>query len=119
MLNDEQDQEVERMQAQALKCIYGYTDSYATMREKAGVTTHRARRIGLCDKFAQKAARNPRFSSWFPPRTGRSGRHGEEYHELPARTDRLFNSPLFYYRRRMNGKPGKTFGERNKKYRDC
>ena len=36
--------------------MYGYTDSYATMREKAGVTTHRARHIEMCDKFAQKAA---------------------------------------------------------------
>ena len=35
MLNDEQDQMVERMQVQALKCIYGYTDSYAKMRERA------------------------------------------------------------------------------------
>ena len=59
MLNDEHDQAVERMQAQALKCIYGYKDSYATMREKAGVTTHKARRITLCDAFAEKAARNP------------------------------------------------------------
>ena len=43
MLTDEQDQTVERMQPQALKCIYGYKDSYASMREKAGVITHRAR----------------------------------------------------------------------------
>ena len=43
MLTDEQDQQVERMQARALKNIYGYTDSCAEMREKAGVTTHRAR----------------------------------------------------------------------------
>ena len=119
MLTDEQDQAVERLQAQSLKCIYGYKDSYATMREKAGVTTHRARRIELCDKFAAKAACNPRFESWFPLRKGRSGRRSEEYQELPARTDRLFNSPLYYYHRRLNGKPGKTYGERNRKYRDC
>ena len=56
MLTDEQDQAVERLQAHALKCIYGYENSYAEMREKAGVTTHRARRIALCDKFASKAA---------------------------------------------------------------
>ena len=118
MLTDEQDQAVERMQAQALKCIYGYKDSYAAMREKAGVTTHRARRIELCDKFAEKASRNPRFSGWFPPRMGRSGRHGEEFLEQQARTDRLFNTPLFYYRRRLNGKPGKTYGQRNKRYRE-
>ena len=65
LLTDEQDQAVERLQAQALKNIYGYKDSYATMREKAGVTTHQARRIAMCDTFAEKAASNPRFASWF------------------------------------------------------
>ena len=118
MLTDEQDQELERLQAQALKCIYGYKDSYATMREKAGVTTHRARRIMLCDKFANKALCNPRFESWFPLRNARSGRRKEEYQELQARTDRLFNSPLYYYRRRLNGKEGKVYGERNRRYRE-
>ena len=118
MLNDEQDQAVERMQAQALKCIYGYKDSYAVMREKAGVPTHRARRIELCDTFAEKAARSARFQSWFPLRTARSGRRGEEYQEFQARTDRLYNSPLYYFRRRLNGKPGKTYGERNRRYRE-
>ena len=117
MLSDEQDQMVERMQAQALKNIFGYKDSYATMRKKAGITTHRARRIALCDKFAEKAAAKPRFD-WFPLHTGRAGRHGEQYKELPARTDRLFNSPLYYFRRRLNGKPGKEYGMRNRQYRE-
>ena len=117
MLTDEQDQMVERLQARALKNIYGYKDSYEEMRRKAGVTTHRARRIELCDKFAQKAAANPRFS-WFPARTARSGRHGECCQEFQARTDRLYNSPMYYYRRRLNGKEGKNYGQRNKKYRD-
>ena len=122
MLTDEQDQIVERLQAQALKNIYGYGIPYAKMREMADVTTHRARRIVLCDKFAQKAAANPRFQRWFPPRVGRQSArregHGETYHEFTARTDRLKNSPLFYYRRRLNGKEGKVYGERNRKYRD-
>ena len=118
MLTNEQDQAVERLQAKALKNIYGYKDSYATMRERAGVTTHRARRIALCDKFPHKAAANPRFD-WFPLHTGRSGRHAETYREFPARTDRLFNSPLYYYyRRRLNGNPGKQYGQRNREYRD-
>ena len=48
----------------------------------------------------------------------RSGsRRGEEYQEDYARTKRLFNSPIFYMRRRMNGKEGKQCGERNKEYR--
>ena len=117
MLTDEQDQIVECLQARALKNIYGYKDSYSTMREEAGITTHRARRIELCDKFAERATALGRFG-WFPERTGRSGCHGETYQEFPARTDRLFNSPLYYYRRRLNGKDGKTYGERNRKYRD-
>ena len=112
MLTDEQDQIIERH-----LWVQGYKDSYAVMRQKAGVTTHRARRIELCDKFAQKAANNPRFEL-FHQRTGRTGRHGDTYQELQARTDRLYNSPLFYYRRRLNGKPGKTYGERNRKCRE-
>ena len=88
------------------------------MREKAGVSTHWQRRIELCDKFAAKAAANPAFERWFPLRQARSGRHAEQYHELPSRTDRLFNSPLFNFRRRLNGKEGKTYGMRNREYRE-
>ena len=117
MLTDEQDQIIERLQAQALKNIYGYGVPYARMRELAEVTTHRARRIAMADKFAMKAAVNPRFMRWFPPRVGRRG-GGEVYHEYTARTNRLHNSPLFYFRRRLNGKEGKRYGERNRKYRD-
>ena len=119
MLTDEQDQVIERLQARALKNIYGYKMSYASMRKLAGVSTHRDRRIELCDKFAQKARANPRFGHWFPERqAARRGRHHEELQELTARTDRLNNSPLFYYRRRLNGKEGKRYGERNRKYRE-
>ena len=117
MLTDEQDQEVERLQAKALKNIYGFKNSYSVMREKAGITTHRARRIALCDKFAENAAAGGHFG-WFALQSGKSGRHGDTYQEFQARTDRLYNSPLYYFRRRLNGKPGKSYGERNRKYRD-
>ena len=121
ILTDEQDQIIERLQAQALKSIFGYKMSYAEMRDRAEITTLRARRIYLCDKFARKAMANGRFSvSWFPPKIGRtSGRTGQDfYREFTARTDRLNNTPLFFFRRRMNGKEGKRYGERNRKYRD-
>ena len=118
ILTDEQDQVVERLQSQALKSIYGYRASYAEMRERADVTTLRARRIEQCDRFAEKSRMNPCFEHWFPERAGRQGRHAEQYQEFTARTDRLNNSPLYYYRRRLNGKPGKLYGERNRKYRD-
>ena len=111
ILTDEQDQIIERIQSQALKNIYDYKMSYADMREKAEVTTLRARRIEMCDKFAEKAAHSGRFSCWFPLTEGRqSARNGgEKYREFTARTDRLNSSPLFYYRRRFNGKAGKTY----------
>lgn len=119
MINDEQDQIIERLQCQALKNIYGYKTKYSDMRKMAGVTTHRQRRIDLCDKFANKSLASDRFSEWFPEQMGRrSGRNQERFMEFTARTDRLNNSPMFYMRRRLNGKPGKKYGERNKEYRN-
>ena len=119
MLTDEQDQQVERLQSRALKCIFGPGLSYAQMRERAQLTTLRQRRIKACDKFASKCL-GSHFSHWFPLRSsGRSGgRGGEKYMEEFARCNRLKNTPLFYFRRRLNGKEGKTYGERNRKYRD-
>ena len=89
------------------------------MRELAGVSTLRDRRIAACDKFAEKCLGSVKFSKWFPLRSsGRTGnRRGDRFLEEHARTNRLFNSPIFYMRRRMNGKPGKIYGERNKEYR--
>ena len=120
MMTDEQDQKVERLQASALRCIYGYETSYARMRELAGVETLRERRITACDKFAKKCLSVPRFAAWFPyKQAGRPGsRRGEEFKEEIARCNRLLNSPIFYMRRRLNGKEGKRYGERNRKYRD-
>ena len=121
VLTDEQDQAVEKLQSSALRCIFGYDLSYMKMRELAGVTTHRERRILACDKFAQKCLGSDRFSKWFPTKgsirtSTRSTK--EKYVEDFARCNRLRDSPLFYMRRRMNGKDGKNYGERNKQYRD-
>ena len=117
-LTDEQDELVERMQSQALKCIYGPRVSAATMRKRAGITTLRARRIEQVDKFAAKAASSDRFSRWFPLRSGRATRGSDKYLETYARCSRLYNSPVYYMRRRLNGKEGKRYGLRNKEYRE-
>ena len=119
MLTDQQDELVERLQSTALRYIYGYGLSYKTMREMAGLDTLRHRRIALCDNFTQKCLNNPRFSKWFPEADQqRRSRHTLPYKEYFARCDRLRNSPLYYMRRRLNGKPGKDYGKRNCKYRD-
>ena len=88
------------------------------MRDLAGVTTLRERRVQACDKFAKKCLSSTRFSGWFPYKQSLRGRRGEVFQEEFARCDRLRNSPLFYMRRRMNGKEGKKYGERNRIYRD-
>ena len=121
LLNDEQDQIIERLQSKTLKCIYGPKIPYAKMRQMADVPTLRQRCIDACDRFDEKCIDSPRFTKWFPlnDRERRSNRGaGEKYLEEFARCDRLKNSPIFYFRRRMNGKDGKTYGERNRRYRD-
>ena len=120
MMTAKQDEEVERLQSQALKLIYGRDVSYRVMRARAGVETLRQRRIDAVDKFASKCTTG-RFSHWFPLKGGRRSGRGvvreEKYLESFARCDRLKNSPLYYMRRRLNGKPGKSYGSRNSNYR--
>ena len=119
-LTDEQDQKLERLQSSALRCIYGYEMSYKKMRELAQVTTLRQRRIEACDKFAQKCLSSRRFSGWFPLKLGgrASSRKRENYIEEHARCNRLRDTPIYYMRRRLNGKEGKIYGKRNQEYRD-
>ena len=119
MTTDEQDQEIERAQTGALRCIFGAGISGRKMRQKANMKTLRDRRVDLCDTFAKKCVANHRFQHWFPLTQGRrSARNKEIYQELPAKSDRLKNSPLFFMRRRLNGKVGKIYGERNRMYRE-
>ena len=118
-LTDEQDEVIERLQSQALRCIYGPGISAGKMRERAGITTLRQRRIEQCDKFALKAAGSERFQEWFPLKGGRPTRNADKYLEEYARCDRLRNSPVFYMRRRLNGKEGKRYGLRNAAYREA
>ena len=119
LLSDLQDQALERAQIGALRCIFGYGLSARKLREKAGLSTLRARRIELVDKFAEKCLLSDRFKEWFPLRQGRcSSRKTEKYLEEFAKCERLKNSPLFYMRRRLNGKEGKVYGERNREYRE-
>ena len=55
-MTDEQEEELERLQNQALKCIYGIGKSARKLRELFGLDTLRARREEICLKFALKCA---------------------------------------------------------------
>ena len=94
---------LERLQAKALKNIYGYEHSYSSLLQRTGLTTLKVRRDNRTLKFAAKAAANPRYAHWFPRNANRtSQRSGRFYHEDRAKTKRLFNSPIFDMRRRLN-----------------
>ena len=119
MMTDEQDQALENAQVGALRAIFGYGLSARKLRQKAEVETLRQRRIELTDRFARKALNSPRFAHWFPRNVGgRAVRNREEFQEQFAKTDRLKNSPIYYMRRRLNGKEGKVYGKRNEQYRE-
>ena len=119
-LTDDQDERLERLQDHALKCIFGPGKSSKRLRGMAGLETLRQRREGLAEKFANKCARDPAFDHWVLRETvRRSARNKrEEYREEKARCECLKNSPIFYFRRILNGKIGKTYGSRNKCYRE-
>ena len=120
-LTDEQDEGIERLQDHALKCIYGTELSARRLRGIAGLPTLRERREEIVKKFAHKCTNDPAFDHWFPRRVvSRNTRNGgnEPFLEERARCDRLKNSPLFYFRRILNGKEGKKYGTRNKQYRE-
>ena len=121
MLTDDMDEELDRLQNHALRIIFGPGKGGRTLRGLAGVETLRERRVAHCDKFAAKCAESSRYGDWFPlKRTRRSGRSGtcEKYAEKFARCERLRDSPLFFFRRRLNGKVGKEYGARYREYHE-
>ena len=118
LLTDEHDELLERAQVGALRTIFDYKLSGRKLRETAAVPTLRQCRIEHCDKFANKCL-NSKFSHWFPRNTNRATRNTDQFLEKFARCDRLRNSPLHYMRRRLNGKEGRKYGERNRSFREA
>ena len=98
-LTDELDEELDRLQNQALKIIFGPSNGGRTLRKLAGIPTLRERQIQHCDKFAESCAKSTRFGHWFPLRDGRrnsrTGGGSEKYLEKFARCERLRSSPRF------------------------
>ena len=102
-LTNFQSEKLERLQAQALKCIYGYQYSYRELLELTGLQTLRERREARCLKFALKSVANPNLAGWFPLNNNpRQLRHVNRYQEFGAKTTRLQRSPLYDLRRRLN-----------------
>ena len=105
MLTGGQSQELERIQRLAVRICYGGQEDTDALVQTHCIQTLAERRGRRCDKFLRKAFQHPRFSErWFPQR-------GPQHMELRRRrwteesrasTNRRFNSPLAYLRRRAN-----------------
>ena len=123
LLTDEQDLELKRLQHRALSVIFGPKISGRKMGALADLSTLRQHCIDHCDGFVGKCLKNDRFSGWFPLNTNRRSsrtqtQNPKKYKESYARCERLRASPVFFFRRRLNGKPGKSYGARYREYRE-
>ena len=95
---------MEKLQRNVLKVIYGFHTSYSEAIEKSGLETLQDRRQRLFDRFALKAADDPRFKKWFPRKvfTHPNLRRELLFEEKFAHTERLYRSPVYAMRRRLN-----------------
>ena len=97
--------EIEKLQKLALKIIFGVTGvTYESLLERADIETVACRRQRLVDGFIKRAVVHPEFKEWFPSKrfSGYNLREEKIYMEKRTRTSRLYNSPLYYFRRRLN-----------------
>ena len=96
--------ELERIQMQALKSIYGWKNSYSSLLKMSRLDRLDTRRENAFFELAKKLSENPRFDSWFPKRLARREglRQLEVYKLYPAHTERYLKSPLNRIRRKLN-----------------
>ena len=96
---------VERVQKSALSIILGLKyRSYESALNKLNLETLSARRIRLCEKFAIKAQKHPKFTKWFKPNNKKSITRSKEpkFCEVYYRTERFRKSPISYLTRILN-----------------
>ena len=97
--------ELERVQGQALKVIFGWKHSYRELLAKSGLERLETRREARFIKLAEKMSESPRFSTWFPRQLYRgevATRRREKFKIYPSTTERYKRSPLNQMRRRLN-----------------
>ena len=105
MLTCDQSERLEKLQRDILKTIYGFKRSYEEILETENITRLSERRQSLFDSFTQKMWENGEISrEWFPTKTFEHANLRREriVIEKHARTSRLYKSPLYAMRRRLN-----------------
>ena len=105
MLTIGQSAEIERLQKQVVKLAFRWERNYSDICEEKGILTLKERRENYIDNFVLKTLDNPRFTdTWYPRREAHTHdiRNRNPFIETRATTQRYFNSPLSYLRRRAN-----------------
>ena len=104
LLSISQTKQLEALQKRAAKIIFGFGMSYGDVISTGKMELLENRRSRLCLSFAQKAAANPRFASWFPKKkqTDYSTRNPELYQIDKHRTERMKRNPVTYMRYELN-----------------
>ena len=94
-------QQIERVQKNALKIIFGRTNKpYEELIKEIDEVTSAERRDQLALKFAKNCLKSEKFHSWFP--AGIQTRNGTHYSEAESKTKRLRNSAIPYMTRLLN-----------------
>ena len=105
MLTKQQEEELEALQRKVIRLCYGYNCNVDSVVSNTGIESLKERHLKSIDKFIVKNYLNDRFShKWFPRRhAGREDiRRMKHFIEPRTKTNRLYNSPLNYMRRRIN-----------------
>ena len=120
LLNRGQEEKLESIHRHALRICFGTDRPIEEIMTENGIETLSERRKRRCDSFVAKAVNNDRFKDrWFPKReiVPWALRERREIQEIRAGTERRFNSPLAYMRRRANDmgllRRGMAAGEEN------
>ena len=104
LLTARQEMDLERVQRLAIRICYGGQEPTDSIMEAHAIESLKTRRIRRCDGFLRKAFQHPRFGErWFPLREIQPMelRRRRIVEETRSNTNRRFNSPLAFLRRRV------------------
>ena len=105
MLTGRQAWDLERLQRLAVRVCFGTDDETDVIMAANAIDTLEERRARRCDAFLRKAFFHPRFGTeWFPQRSDvrMTLRERRMVEETRATSNRRFNSPLAFLKRRAN-----------------
>ena len=105
LLTKQQETEIERLQRKVVRLCFGYNCDVDQVGRREGIETLKERRECSIDRFIVKNYMNERFTNkWFPRKqhVRLDIRKQKKFEETKANTERFYNSPLNYMRRRIN-----------------